>query len=104
MYGCPNEKCKLWLHTDCLLQDICSRTYETVKSDSSDLPAKIPKSKKRKLDEILTYDDLFNAKIIEGEGKEAPKFVITDLRSDIPDDKKIRTEDIRCLKCSTTIE
>jgi hypothetical protein len=105
MYGCPSEKCKLWLHTDCLLQDICVKTYERIKAESTSVtPVKVPKSKKRKIDETMTYDDLFSATIVEGEDKEAPKFVIKDLRPDSSDSKKTWTEDIFCLKCRTRIE
>jgi hypothetical protein len=106
MFICDNSSCKVWLHKECLIEDILAKTYSRLIEGEDDTPdgktngiartnGKKSKGNKRR------YKGLFTAKIKE-EGEAQPKAVINDSRPGA--DPKTWEEAIKCPKCSTELQ
>jgi hypothetical protein len=92
MFVCDNSDCKVWLHSDCIIDSVLSETYKrlvTAEDDENPEPdsstngtASKATGKKGKASQHA-YDGKFEATIIEEDGK--PTLVeITDLRPEAP--------------------
>lgn len=103
MLACTNESCNIWLHGECLIDDILSKTYDRLLG-SEDIEESTPsgtvkkgQKKPRKSIPKKKYDGIFSAELKELDGH--PQVEITDLR-----DKKTWREDITCPKCGVKVE
>jgi hypothetical protein len=99
MYICDNTTCKVWLHKECIVDDVLTKTYnKLVNGDDSSANGstngKKPKSRK-------PYKGLFQAEIVE-EGEMPPTIRITDLRGGA--NPKTWMEPIYCPKCNTALQ
>jgi len=106
MFICDNSSCKVWLHKECLIEDILAKTYSRLIEGQDDtLDGKtngIARTNGKKIKgNKRRYKGLFTAKIKE-EGEAQPKAVITDLRPGA--DPKTWEEAIKCPKCSTELQ
>lgn len=79
MYICDNATCKVWLHDECLIDDVLTRTYKRLVEDDSNGVAKSKKGKAT----VKRYKGVFKAKISQ-DGDAPPKVTITDLRPSAP--------------------
>jgi hypothetical protein len=105
MFICDNSSCKVWLHKECLIEDILAKTYSRLVEGETGTPdAKtngIARTNGKKSKGKNRYKGLFTAKIKE-EGEAQPKAVVTDLR--LGADPKTWEEPIKCPKCSTELQ
>lgn len=97
MLACTNQLCSVWLHGECLIDDILTKTYDRLmNSDDSD-SGSLKKKTARKSLLKKKYEGTFSAELVELDGH--PEVEITDLR-----DKKTWREHIICPKCEVKIE
>jgi hypothetical protein len=119
MIACSNEKCKLWLHTECIIDDVLTKTHNRLVSNNGPV-AKKEEKLKTELDEESTistpgakknrkkvkddpepekklYEDLYSAVLIDADKAGIPKVRITAHAGHTWD------EDIHCMKCHTRI-
>jgi hypothetical protein len=94
---CDNPSCKVWLHDECLIDDILSKTYKKLVEDEETNGVAKPNGRKSKSGK--KYKNAFKARIVQNVD-EPPKAVITDARSKA---QKTWTEPIACPKCNTTL-
>jgi hypothetical protein len=106
MMICDNEDCKLWLHQECLIDDILTKTYERLVKDSEEAPdtngIARTNGKKGKSSRKI-WKGLFEAKFTDSGEAEHTEVIITDLRNKT-NGAKIWTERVACLKCGTVLE
>ena len=107
MMICDNEDCKLWMHEECLMDDILTKTYERVVEDASEdteangaAKAAAKKGKGRKI-----WKGKFDAKFQTEDTPDGSHttVTITDLRSN-HNEPKSWTERVACLKCATLLD
>jgi hypothetical protein len=105
MFICDNTACKVWLHKECLIEDILTKTYSRlVEGDNGTPDTKtngIARTNGKKTKGKSRYKGLFSARIKE-EGDLAPKAVVTDHRPGA--DPKTWEEAIKCPKCLTELQ
>jgi hypothetical protein len=105
MFICDNTACKVWLHRDCLVEDILSKTYSRLVEGDNGTPDRktngIARTNGKKGKGKPRYKGVFEARIKE-DGDEAPKAIIKDLRPSA--DPKTWEEAIQCPKCSTELQ
>jgi len=102
MYICDNPACKVWLHDECLVDDILSKTYKRLVEDVETTGTNgVGKVNSRKGKAGKKYKGIFKATITQ-DGDQPPKAVITDLRPKAP--QKTWEEPIACPKCSATLQ
>jgi hypothetical protein len=107
MMICDNEDCKLWMHEECLIDDILTRTYERLVEDGSeDADANgvaKPVAKKGKGRKI--WKGKFDAKFNTEDTPDGSRttVTITDLREK-PKSPKSWTERVACLKCGSLLD
>lgn len=104
---CDNEDCKLWIHEECLIDDILARTYEREVEDGgkeadTNGVAKpvVKKGKARKI-----WKGEFDAKFYTEDTPDGSRttVTITDLR-DRPKSPLSWTERVACLKCGSLLD
>lgn len=98
---CDNPDCKVWLHEECLIDDVLRKTYERLVKDSvdNDLSANGTlklNGKKSK----APYKGFFSAKIDAEDGHTS--VTIKDLRPNA--DPETWVESLSCLKCGVKLE
>ncbi len=102
MYICDNPDCKLWIHEECLVNDILEKTYKRLVTDSDSQNTNgVARLNGKKSKGGPPYKGLFKAtinKVPEGEPLTA---TVTDQRPNA--NPKTWTEPITCPKCSTTL-
>ena len=105
LVACPNKECHIWMHEECIINDALTKAYNA-------LPANLEEKKKKnnkkgavkrltadKLSQDLSYPDAIYRKRLTGKVIDrGNKICITDLLK-----KKILTEKLCCLKCSTAL-
>jgi len=98
MYICDNATCKVWLHKECIVDDVLTKTYNKLANadDSSTNGSSNGKKKFR-----IPYKCLFHGEIME-EGEMPPMIKITDLRGGAS--PKTWMESIYCPKCTTVLQ
>lgn len=102
---CDNPTCKVWLHEDCLIDDILTKTYQRLVKNSSEAEpgtngtAKINGKKGKGKGKI--WKGSFQAKLNADDGHTT--VMITDLREN-PVEPKTWTERVSCLKCGTQLD
>lgn len=108
MMVCDNEACKLWMHEECLIDDILTKTHERLVEDgcekaetngASNSAAKSGKPRRK------IWEGEFDAKfhtVDTGSGSQST-VTITDLR-DNPEGPKPWTERIACFKCESLLD
>ena len=105
MFICDNTACKVWLHRECLTEDILAKTYSRlIEGENSTLDTKtngIARTNGKKTKGKNKYKGLFTARI-KDDGDSAPKAVITDLRPGA--DPRTWEDAIKCPKCSTELQ
>lgn len=99
MYICDNTSCKVWLHDECLVDDILTKTYKRLVEDQGINGVKA-KTKGRKPLGAKKYKNTFRA-TISSNPDTPPRVTITDLRPKAA--TKTWTESITCPKCNTTL-
>lgn len=108
MMICDNGECKVWLHTECLIDDILTKTYERLVTDSDEAPnsngAAKPNARKGKADRKI-WKGKFDAKfdMVASTQDGHTMITITDLRSN-SNGPKTWTERVACLKCGSLLE
>jgi hypothetical protein len=108
MIGCDNKDCELWMHGECLIDDILKKTYEKVVEDGSEESnangAAKEGSKKGKRGRKI-WKGKFNAKLHTDNTADGShtKMAITDLRSNSKG-PKTWTERVACLKCGSLLD
>lgn len=94
MFVCDNPECKTWLHTDCVIDDILTKTYKRLMNDDG-ATGKKPKAKGKRI-----WKGIFEAEVEPDEFDKPPTVEITDLRR-----KRMPwKERISCLKCGSLLE
>jgi hypothetical protein len=101
---CDNPSCKVWLHEECLIDNILTKTYERLAKDSAEAEpgtngaaSKINgKKSKGKI-----WKDAFEAKLNADDGHTT--VTITDLRENAVD-PRTWVEPVACLKCGIELE
>jgi hypothetical protein len=105
MYICDNEDCKLWLHPECLVEDVLNKTYRRLvmkeDPDTKELTNGVARSNNQKAKGKPLYKGFFSA-TIPGHGEEPPRINIKDLRAGA--NPKTWNESICCPKCRTTLQ
>jgi hypothetical protein len=105
MMICDDPECKLWMHEDCLIDDILTKTYERVVEDAPE-PNGVarPTAKKSKAGRKV-WKGKFEAKFSTDDTTEGSHttVTITDLRS-TPSTPKTWTERVACLKCERLLD
>jgi hypothetical protein len=108
MMICDSEDCKLWMHEECLIDDILTKTYERLVKDSEEEPdangAAKPAGKKGKAGRKV-WKGKFEAKFSTEDSAEGSHttVTITDLRSN-SNGPKTWTERVPCLKCGNLLD
>jgi len=123
MIGCNNNGCKIWLHEECITEDVLRRTYQrlVLKEDAGlkeETDTKTPPKQKSVAGANGVKNPwygLFEARIINVD--KIARVAITDLRVDEEDDakdesgeedenssKKTWEEEIVCLVCHAKIQ
>lgn len=101
MFICDNSNCKVWLHKECLEEEILAKTYtRLVEGENGSQTNGVARSNGKKTKSKPKYKGLFSARIQEI-GDQPPVAVISDLRSG--SDKKSWEESIKCPKCATEL-
>ncbi|KAI9802212.1 MAG: hypothetical protein M1825_002933 [Sarcosagium campestre] len=118
---CSNPHCTMWLHRDCILDDVLAKTHKRITSGSPDPALDTPgkdndtRPGSESGDGAPPWKNLFSARLEfrneSGDAESKPKVLISDLRgeSDFDDSsgigKGLKTweEDIVCLQCLETI-
>lgn len=101
---CDNPSCQIWLHEDCLINDILTKTYKRLVTNGAEAEprtngtASKMKSKKGKGN---VWEGSFQAELNFEDGHTT--VVITDLRQN-PVVPRTWTEGISCLKCGSKLE
>jgi hypothetical protein len=98
MYICDSPVCRVWLHDECLIDNILSKTYKQLVEDADSNGVAKPNGRKSKAGK--KYKNTFRAKIVQN-GQNPPEVHLTDLRAKAP--RKNWTEPILCPKCSETL-
>lgn len=102
MFICDNTDCKVWLHKECLIEDILAKTYSRlVEGEDGTQTNGIARTNGKKAKGKYKYKGLFTATIKE-EGEAPPVAIIKDLRPGA--DPKTWEEPIKCPKCSTELQ
>lgn len=105
MFICDNTECKVWLHKECIIDDILSKTYSRLIEGESGTPDTKPngiaRTNGKKTKGKNRHKGLFTA-TIKDDGDGAPIAIIKDLRPGA--DPKTWEEAIKCPKCSTELQ
>ena len=97
MYICDNSACKLWLHKDCIIDDVLKKAYQESVIDSE---AANGTARSRKSVGKPSYVGTLSGKIIQEEGG-VFKVEITNAK---PERGPARwQENVRCPKCQTEV-
>ncbi|KAL3419016.1 Chromatin remodeling protein SHL [Phlyctema vagabunda] len=94
LHGCSNDQCRLWLHPECLLDAVLSKTYTRLIGDSAVEETKKKASKLKKPKK--NYTGKFKAEF------SFPDVKITDLRRG--EGQKTWIEPLICLKCRSPLD
>ncbi|OBT40423.1 hypothetical protein VE00_08876 [Pseudogymnoascus sp. WSF 3629] len=102
LVGCPNKECDIWMHEECIVNDALTKVFDALPADP-DQKKKKRKSAKRlsvnHLSQDLSYKDAVYTKRFTGTIVDnGNKIRIIDMVN-----KKISTEKLCCLKCSTAL-
>jgi len=101
MYICDNPSCKIWLHKECLVDDVASKTYDKLMGDdATEKTNGVARATNGKKSKAKRYKGIVSVTIKE-EGDEKPKAIITDLRPGA--DPKTWEEPLNCPKCDTEL-
>jgi hypothetical protein len=108
MMICDNQECKLWMHEECLIDDILTKTYERLVEDGSEEAdangGARPAAKKGKSGRKI-WKGKFDAKFHTDDSADGSHttVTITDLRSNSKG-PKTWTERVPCLKCGSLLD
>jgi hypothetical protein len=99
---CDNTSCQVWMHRECIFDDVLTKTYKRLVKDSDSAEpgtngASKPNGKKSK---AKIWKGIFQAKI-KVEEDDHTLVEITDLRDGGLDPW---TEPVECLKCGTKLK
>ncbi|KFY90193.1 hypothetical protein V500_05246 [Pseudogymnoascus sp. VKM F-4518 (FW-2643)] len=104
LVACPNKECNIWMHEECIVNDALTKAYKALPANPEN-PEKKKKRKARKrlsvgkLSHDLSYKDAIYRGRLTGKVEDnGNKIRIIDLIN-----KKISTEALCCLKCSTAL-
>jgi hypothetical protein len=99
---CDNSSCQTWLHHECLIDDILTRTYNSNLKPSVEgtngAPVKSNGNKKK----IPIWQGKFSARINAGSDGGHTEVTIIDMRE--PGVRPSWKERVRCLKCEQYLE
>lgn len=102
MYICDNPTCKIWLHKECLEEDVLAKTYTHLIEDGDDTSTNgIARPNGKKSKTKSRYKGLFKS-TIKDHGDAQPKVSLTDLRPGA--DPRTWEEVIKCPKCQTELQ
>jgi hypothetical protein len=101
MYICDNPSCKVWLHKECLIDDVLTKTYNKLVSGGETISTNGVAKPNGKKSKVKPYKGILSATIKE-EGDAPPRAVITDLRPNA--DPRSWSESIVCVKCGVPIK
>ncbi|KAI9812406.1 MAG: hypothetical protein M1827_004637 [Pycnora praestabilis] len=111
LIGCSNKGCKLWLHTDCVLDDVLTRVSERLVGDTNGHDSKTRGKggrgrKSLQKDPHKSYEGLFEAQISqEDEEGTVDRVIVTDIRTtEEGAPAPSWAEDIICLNCHKEIK
>lgn len=120
MFMCDRMGCEIWLHEECLLDDVLRETFavhsktklpQLVGADEDSLTFRSPSSKSTKAttksvaqaDSKKIYEGRFTGDIIQ-ESDSKPMVHITDLRAQANGPNRNWDEHLFCLKCRQRLE
>lgn len=99
---CDNPACKVWLHEDCLIDDILTKTYQRLVKDSNEPGTNGTTSKVNgRKSKSKVWKGSFQAKLSVEDGHTTA--TITDVREN-PVEPRTWVEPVACLKCGTELE
>ena len=100
---CDNPSCKVWLHEDCLIDEILTKTYERLVRPTSEAESGTngvaKTSGKKGKGKSKIWKGIFNAVLNADDGHTT--VTISDTRSIPP---KKWTERVSCLKCGKELD
>jgi len=100
---CENPSCKVWLHEECLIDDILTKTYNKLvtekRSEEPDTNGTAKANGKKSKGKI--WKGKFQAKLNSDDGRTTA--TITDMRN-TGTGPRTWTERVACLKCDTLLE
>jgi hypothetical protein len=99
---CDNPSCKVWLHEECLIDDILTKTYQRLVNNSVETEVSTNGTSKAngKKSKGKPYKGLFSAKIDAENGHTS--VTIKDLRPIAKPQSWV--ESVACLKCGSVLE
>jgi hypothetical protein len=100
---CENPDCKVWLHEQCIIDDVLEKTYAKENGTSTEAETNgdsLKTSGKKGKTGSKPWTSKFTAKV-NGDDQ-PPTITITDLRSE-SEGPKSWTEAVECLKCKTPL-
>jgi hypothetical protein len=99
---CDNPSCKVWLHEECLIDNILTKTYQRLVKNTADTePSTNGTSKTNgKKSKAKPYKGIFSAKIDAENGHTS--VIIKDLRPNANPQSWV--ESVACLKCGSVLE
>jgi hypothetical protein len=105
MMMCDNEECKVWMHEECLIDDILTKTYEKVVeecSEEADTHVAVKPTSKKGKSERRRWKGKLNAKFYTDDTADSSntRVTITHRRSNSKG-PKTWIERVACLKCGS---
>ncbi|KAL5345666.1 hypothetical protein ACLOAV_009420 [Pseudogymnoascus australis] len=102
LVGCPNKECDIWMHEECVVNGALTKAYNALPASPEEKKTKTNARKRlpvNKLSQDVSYKDAVYRNRLTGKVVDnGNKVRITDLVT-----KKITTETLCCLECSTAL-